>query len=292
MLYDIRMTISYSYPSPATAGRYLLRLMPAVLPGLQRVIASSLTISPKPLEQLAGRDFFGNETVEVSLGEPHWESRFGIAARVERRRFSGLLDVSPRPEDLARDIAAHTTLDPGAPHHFLGASARVRPHPEMTAFAAEAAAGRATVYEVIRALAERIHDEFDFDPGATEVDTPVLEAFEARHGVCQDFSHVMIACLRGLGIPAGYVSGFLRTIPPEGQERLDGADAMHAWVRAWCGHQMGWVEYDPTNAMEVANDHVVIATGRDYSDVAPIQGVMRSAGAHSSGQSVDVIPLD
>ncbi|RYH11145.1 transglutaminase family protein [Tropicimonas sp. IMCC6043] len=292
MLYDIRMTIRYQYPSHATAGRYLLRLMPAVLPGVQRVIAGSLTVSPEPVEQLAGRDFFGNETVEVALGEPHWESRFSIAARVERRRISDLLDVSPRPEDLARDIAAHATLDASAPHHFLGPSTRVQPTPEMTAFGREAASGSATVYEIIRSLAEKIHDEFAFDPSATEVDTPVLEAFEARHGVCQDFSHVMIGCLRGLGIPAGYVSGFLRTIPPEGQPRLEGADAMHAWVRAWCGHQMGWVEYDPTNAVEVARDHVVIATGRDYSDVAPIQGVMRSAGMQSTGQSVDVIPLD
>jgi transglutaminase-like putative cysteine protease len=101
----------------------------------------------------------------------------------------------------------------------------------------------------------------------------------------------MISCLRGVGIPAGYVSGFLRTIPPEGKPRLEGADAMHAWVRAWCGEEMGWIEFDPTNAVLAGEDHIVIARARDYFDVAPVRGVTRSAGAHTSSQAVDVVPV-
>jgi transglutaminase-like putative cysteine protease len=140
-------------------------------------------------------------------------------------------------------------------------------------------------------LGEALHEELRFDADATTVDTPVEEAFTARHGVCQDFAHIMIGCLREVGIPAAYVSGFLRTEPPPGCERLEGADAMHAWVRAWCGPTLGWVEYDPTNGVTVANDHIVVAHGRDYSDVAPVRGVLRTAGAQQSAQYVDVIPL-
>ena len=103
---------------------------------------------------------------------------------------------------------------------------------------------------------------------------------------------MMIACLRGVGIPAGYVSGFLRTDPPPGQPRLEGADAMHAWVRAWCGWETGWIEYDPTNAVVAGTDHILVARGRDYGDVAPVKGVLRIAGEQTSEQAVDVVPVD
>ena len=131
-----------------------------------------------------------------------------------------------------------------------------------------------------------------FDPDATTVDTPPAEAFARRHGVCQDFAQVMIACLRGIGIPAGYVSGFLRTNPPPGKPRLEGADAMHAWVRAWCGWQTGWVEFDPTNAIPAGTDHIVAARGRDYGDVAPVKGILRIAGDQTTEHAVDVLPVD
>ena len=117
------------------------------------------------------------------------------------------------------------------------------------------------------------------------------EAFRLKAGVCQDFSHVMISGLRGLGVPACYVSGFISTIPPPGKERLEGEDAMHAWVSVWCGREAGWREFDPTNAILAGNDHIVIGYGRDYADVAPIVGVLRTVGRHSSEQSVDVIPV-
>lgn len=114
----------------------------------------------------------------------------------------------------------------------------------------------------------------------------------AEGGVCQDFAQVMIACLRGIGIPAGYVSGFLRTLPPPGRPRLEGADAMHAWVRAWCGWQAGWIEYDPTSAQVAGSDHIVVARGRDYGDVAPVKGVLRIAGDQKTEHAVDVVPVE
>jgi transglutaminase-like putative cysteine protease len=137
-----------------------------------------------------------------------------------------------------------------------------------------------------------IHRDFAYDRESTDVDTAPLEAFNLRKGVCQDFVHVMIAGLRGVGIPAGYVSGFLRTIPPKGKPRLEGADAMHAWVRAWCGQHTGWVEFDPTNAMLAGPDHITIGHGRDYADISPIVGVLRTSGGHEAKQSVDVIRVE
>jgi transglutaminase-like putative cysteine protease len=145
---------------------------------------------------------------------------------------------------------------------------------------------------MVRGISAAIYDYFNFDAEATDVGTTPLEAFEAKHGVCQDISHVTIAALRGLGVPAGYVSGYLRTEPPEGQPRLEGADAMHAWVRAWCGQELGWIELDPTNNIDVVNDHVVVAYGRDYSDVAPVRGAVRSSGEQGTLHQVDMIPVE
>ena len=147
-----------------------------------------------------------------------------------------------------------------------------------------------TTLAIVRALSDALHRHMAFDAEATTVDTAPAEAFRERRGVCQDFTHIMIAGLRGIGIPARYVSGVLRTDPPPGGERLEGADAMHAWVSAWCGNETGWVEFDPTNAVAAGSDHIVIGYGRDYSDVAPVRGVLRSSGAQKSSQAVDVTP--
>ena len=157
--------------------------------------------------------------------------------------------------------------------------ARAQLRPGMTAVAA------------VEALGMALYRDMKFDADATNVDTPPGEAFARRHGVCQDFAQVMIACLRGLGIPAGYVSGFLRTDPPPGRPRLEGADAMHAWVRAWCGLDAGWIEFDPTNAIRAGTDHILVARGRDYGDVAPVKGVLRIVGGQNTDHTVDVIPV-
>ena len=134
----------------------------------------------------------------------------------------------------------------------------------------------------------RIHKEFAFKPGATTVSTPVGEVLAQRRGVCQDFAHVMIGCLRGLGVPARYVSGYLRTLPPPGQPKLQGADASHAWVQAWCGPDLGWIDLDPTNATLAETDHITVAWGRDYDDVCPLRGVILGGGAHTVSVAVDV----
>ncbi len=291
MLYDVSSRIAYTYDRTANAGRHMLRLSPLDRPGQQRAIVSRLDITPEPDERIEGADFFGNPTVEIAYRQPHLSIQLRVQARVERWAPAAALDVSQQLVRLREDIALNRQLTPDSPHHFLGESPRVRPVAEMTAWARGAVTADMTVLQAVEAVGRAIHRDFTYDKTATTVDTPTEESFALRRGVCQDLAHVMIGCLRGLGIPAGYVSGFLRTVPPKGKPRLEGADAMHAWVRAWCGADAGWVEYDPTNALRVGDQHIVVAVGRDYSDVAPVRGVSRTSGAHSSSQSVDIVAL-
>lgn len=291
MIYDIGLTITYSYDNPAIAGRHLLRMLPADLPAVQRRVNGWLDVTPEPTERQSFTDFFGNEVVEIVFREAHDEIAFRVASRVERMARPPAHDASPDLAGLARETAEWRGLGPEAPHHFVGPSPRVGRLPDATGFARRLIAPGMTALDAVKAVADALHAEMTYDPDATTVDTPPAEAFSRRRGVCQDFAHIMIGALRGVGVPAGYVSGFLRTIPPEGQPRLAGADATHAWVRAWCGWETGWVEYDPTNAVAVGSDHIEIARGRDYGDVAPVVGVLRISGAQTTEQAVDVLPV-
>ncbi len=291
MRYDIRLSIGYQYGAPSDHARTLIRLLPSDLPGRQTVFSRLLDISPRPAERREATDFFGNAMSVLAFHEPIDRIELILLASAERQVFADSLDLSPGLPELQVEIAEDRSLLRQSPHHYLWPSNRVAPDPEIAAFAADQLRAGSTVRETVERLAHAIHAEMRFDPEATTVDTPTSEAFANRHGVCQDFSHIMIAALRSLGIPAGYVSGFLRTIPPPGQPRLEGADAMHAWVSAWCGAETGWIEVDPTNACIVSTDHIAIAHGRDYADVAPVKGVLRTSGEQTSFQKVDVEPV-
>lgn len=291
MLYDVGLRIAYTYASPAAGSRHVLYMTPADLPGRQRAITSLLEITPQPDERIARTDFFNNTLVEAVFRGSHAEISFRLRSRVERLPDPRNADPSALLPDLAAEIASNRSLAADAPHHFTGDSPRVRATPEFGAYARRQIAPNMTVLRIVEAIGQALDRDMNFDPDATDVNTPPEEAFARRHGVCQDFSHIMIGCLRAIGVPAGYVSGFLRTHPPPGQPRLEGADAMHAWVRAWCGEATGWVEYDPTNGIFVDVDHIVVAHGRDYGDIAPVRGVVRIAGSQTSTQSVDVVPL-
>ncbi len=288
--YDISLKIAYDYESPAAANRAILRMVPRTLPW-QSLLSGELRVFPAPDHRQDGTDFFGNPFTQVVHDAPQSEIIFEFSGRVRRASPDRELDLSCGPEQLGAELAAIRSIAPEAPHHFLGASDRVPILPEITEFARSATGGAGSVLDAVRAVSDALHESFDFDPEATEVSTTPAEAFRARRGVCQDISQVMIAGLRGLGIPAGYVSGFLRTIPPPGKPRLEGTDAMHAWVRAWCGSEVGWIGIDPTNAIMAGPDHVVVAIGRDYADVAPVKGSMRAVGGHSSTHIVDVVPV-
>ncbi|MBL4916602.1 transglutaminase family protein [Szabonella alba] len=291
MIYDIRLVIDYAYAAPSDGVRTILRLIPQG-DAAQSVHSALLTIDPPPDERRDFTDFFGNVTTTVGWHHPVTAITYSLQTRIDRLPDPPFLDLSPPLAALAATLAAQQGLDPLSPHHFSGASARVAPLEEVTDFARDCLSPGMTVFQAVQAIGQALHRRLEFDAAATTVDTTPAEAFAQGRGVCQDFAHVMIAALRGIGVPAGYVSGFLRTFPPPGQPRLEGADAMHAWVQAWCGPEMGWVEFDPTNDQMAGPDYVTVARGRDYGDVLPVHGVLRSAGGQTSGQSVDMVPAE
>jgi transglutaminase-like putative cysteine protease len=292
MLYDVRLELSYDYDATVHGGRHLIRVAPMTIPGVQRVVAAGLSFEPRPQRESTFTDFFGNSVTTLTYQTPHDHLAIRLTARVQVEDLHPPADLSSSRAGLRQEIARYWSVEHDSPHHFLAASPRVQLVPAITEYAEQVTADMPSTMTAALALCMAIHRNFAYDPKATDVETKPAEAFALRKGVCQDFAHVMIAGLRGLGIPAGYVSGFLRTNPPKGKPRLEGADAMHAWVRAWCGQHVGWVEFDPTNAMIAGPDHISIGHGRDYADISPIVGVLKTHGSHETRQSVDVLRVE
>ena len=291
MIYDLKLVIAYEFDRPTGGGRQHLRITPADLPGLQSLLAQEITIEPAPRERRQFTDFWGTEVTELVLAPGMTECKITLKARVLRQDPGMGMDISAAPGDLATEMAQVTRMTGAAPQHFLGASPRIAPDPAITAFAARAMAGAATVQAAIQAMGAALHAHMTFDAKATEDDTPPAVAFGLRRGVCQDLAQIMIAGLRAQGIPAAYVAGYLRTLPPPGKPRLEGADAMHAWVAAWAGVQAGWLAYDPTNACWVGSDHLIVGQGRDYGDVAPVVGSLRTEGGQRGSHAVDLVEV-
>ena len=289
LLYDLRHLTTCSYGATVTYSRCNLRCLPKDGPG-QRVLQSRLEITPEAVESDERRCFFGNRVVRARIETPHRELRAEARARVEVDRARPPQTTSSWEE--VRDEAFDAeSLDPASPAHFLYPSRFVPLFEPAIDYARESFAPGRAVLEAASELMGRIRRDFQYDTKATDVRTPLSTAFEKRRGVCQDFTHIMIAGLRGLGLPAAYVSGYIRTIPPEGKPRLEGADATHAWVSLWCGQEIGYVDLDPTNDLLVANDHIILAHGRDYSDISPIHGIVLGAGEQEVDVGVDVIPI-
>lgn len=200
--------------------------------------------------------------------------------------------ADPTLAEIAAAARASRDMGPASPASYMFPSPRIPIDAGIAAWCAQELAPDRGALDAAISLALRIQREFAFDPTATLVDTPPNEAFAKRGGVCQDFAQIMIGGLRAAGLPAAYASGYIRTLPPPGKARLVGADATHAWVMLWCGEALGWVGVDPTNGIWMASDHIVMAIGRDYGDIAPIDGVVLGSGAQSMNVSVDVAPLD
>ena len=291
MIYDIRLQIGCAYPSAVADARHLLYVRPRNDSG-QRVLTSTVVVSPDPDEHHHEHDFFGNPVEDVAFRRPHGELAVDMRARVRVDRAPVNLTATPTADAIADAAITWRGSDALSPIHFLGRSRRIVPATDITAYAASSLDESPQAGPGVLALARRIQDDFAYEPGATDVRTGIAEAFARRRGVCQDFAHVMVAGLRGAGIPAAYVSGFLRTEPPPGQPRLEGADSMHAWAAAWLGPDAGWVGFDPTNGVAVERGHIIVAMGRDYDDVAPVAGVVVTAGHQQTSHAVDVVPLD
>ncbi len=291
MIYDVRQTTTYVYETAVTRARHVLRLLP-VARERQHVTAAMLEIDPVPVSRREATDFFHNWRTITELEEPHETLTVKLAARVAVAPATLIdPDTSSPWESVRADTYASEDIGPTSPVHFVHLSRQVSLDPEIRDYARKSFPPNRPVLAGAIELMQRIKNDFAYEPGATTVTTTPSAAFALRRGVCQDFAHVMIAGLRGLGLPAGYVSGFLRTVPRPGAVRLAGADAMHAWVMVWCG-AAGWWGLDPTNALIASEDHVVLALGRDYADVAPIDGVVLASGRQHLSTAVDVIPIE
>ncbi len=288
--YDIRLEIGYSYPGFVRDARHILRIAPRAGAG-QSVERFRLAILPEPSEHVIESDFFGNRSDHVLIDHPHEALRVEMRARVDVRRplpeLGGTLSVGAVVAEAARSRDSEGE----GPLQFLGSGRLVAPSDAVAAYLGERLTPDMPIGEAALALSRRIQAEFRFQAGVTTISTRVEETFASRRGVCQDFSHLMIAGLRGLGLPAAYASGFLRTEPPPGQPRLEGADAMHAWVEVWTGAAGGWLGFDPTNGCFAGEDHVLVARGRDYADVAPIDGVLMTSGPQRHHHAVDMVPI-
>lgn len=292
MMYNIRLTITHHYDQAAANARHLIRVLPKTIVGRQRLRTHTLDVSPDPDSRHDTVDFFGNLATTCTHIEPHTTMSIKLASHVEMLPPQPWHDLSPSVETLRADWAGYTDLGANSALHFMGPAPRLSPDGDIANFARDIYdAGQSVAANVIT-IGAALHNAMTFDATATTVDTDASEAFRLRRGVCQDFSHIMILALQALGIPSAYVSGYLRTLPPPGGVKLEGADAMHAWVRAWCGTDQGWIEYDPTNATLVGTDHIVVGYGRDYSDVSPVKGHLRLSGGQRNTQAVDVAIVD
>jgi transglutaminase-like putative cysteine protease len=292
MRYRIRHETRFTYGAPVRFARCNLRLKPILWSG-QRLIDHDLSIEPCGEVSLARADASLANVTRLLIPTPVTRLTIVSCAHVEVERLIPV--VLPDDLDIAtvRELArASRDLSASGPTNYLFPSPMVELSPEIADWCAADLAPDRPVTEAALALAQRIQCEFEYDPDATHTATRPAEAFAHRHGVCQDFAQVMIAGLRAHGIPAAYASGYLRTIPPPGEARLVGADATHAWVLVWCGPKRGWEGVDPTNGIWMAGDHIVIAIGRDYSEIAPIDGVFLGTGAQTMTVSVDVAPDD
>ncbi len=288
MIYEITHLTRYSYGASVELTTGVLRLAPRSGDGqeLQRFSIVTDPIAQPLTERL---DPFGNRVASLRIEKPHRRLSIMASSRVRVNRTPAP-PRSPTWEVVAAEALTISSLESDRPAIALYPSRRVALFEEATAYAKKSFAPGRPILDAASELARRIHSDFVYDPEATEVSTPPEEAFDRRRGVCQDFAHIMIAAVRGMALPALYVSGYIRTVPPPGKERLAGVDATHAWVSVWCGTALGWRDLDPTNATSIQNDHIVVARGRDYSDVSPIESMVLSSGRHRLEVEVDVIP--
>lgn len=288
--YRIVHSTAYQYSDPVPVCHNQIRLTPRDTTWTN-CTSHHLLIRPTPMVVSRRKDWFGNVVQAFSLEENHRKLTVTASSRVTvSPQLAPAADQTLSWDEVVSGVAGQTLEGALAASEFTCDSPHITADDQFREFAAETFQPGRPVLEAANDLTSRIYNDFEYDPKATTVTTRPGEVLEAKHGVCQDFAHVAIACLRSLGVPARYVSGYLRTIPPPGKERLIGADASHAWFSVWCG-PVGWVDLDPTNDCICGTDHIPIAWGRDYSDVAPIRGVFLGGGQHTLKVSVDVEPV-
>ncbi len=292
--YRVRHRTEYRYGAPVTNGHTIAHLVPRPAPG-QRVDACEVVADPAPDHVAEHVDGFGNVVTILGVEQPH--DRLTVTATSEVTVEGPPAEEPPGAHGVPWEEAARLLDTRRSPDDLLARAFRldsplVAASPSFAAFAAPSFPPGRPLDQAIRALSEQLHTELSFDPGFTDVATPIEQVLESRRGVCQDFAHLAIGCLRSLGLAARYVSGYLETRPPPGQPKLVGVDASHAWCAVYAPGA-GWLAFDPTNDQVPPHDHVIVAWGRDYADVAPVRGVVFGpATAQELVVAVDVARLD
>lgn len=287
MKYHITHRTLYEYSAPVTVSQHVTRLEPRDF-RTQACDNYSLKIYPDPALRMTRQDYFGNRLCFFTIQEIHDELEIITHSdvTVTSRELPPAETTPPweRVVDLFRDPVSPEVVEP---YQFVFDSPQIRASFALADYALASFAPKTPLLAGAADLTRRIFTDFKFDPKATTVATPLEEVWKSRRGVCQDFAHLAIACLRSLGLPAYYVSGYLRTRPPAGQPRLVGVDASHAWFRIFCPG-VGWVDFDPTNNVQPGEEHIVVAYGRDFDDVSPVAGILTGGGEHDVKVSVDV----
>ncbi|WP_248738517.1 transglutaminase family protein [Pseudomonas sp. MWU12-2029] len=292
--YQILHDTCYHYDSPVSLAQQLAHLWPREC-AWQRCTERQLLISPEPTTRRDEQDVFGNPLTRLAFERPHDELQVNARLTVEVLARPALdFNLSPAWE-LTRNALTYSSQPLSAELleacRYRFQSPYVHLKRSFVEFSESCFPPGRPLLLGVQALMEKIFDEFTFDAEATQVATPLVEVLERRRGVCQDFAHLMLACVRSRGLAARYISGYLLTRPPPGQPRLIGADASHAWVSVFCP-VLGWVDFDPTNNVQPALEHITLAWGRDFSDVSPLRGVILGGGNHDPEVRVTVMPLN
>jgi len=280
----------YQYSEPVAICQNELRMRPQSTTWLT-CHECDIDIQPRPAGVQTHQDYFGNVVDCFALEAPHRSLLVRVESRVTvASRDDGQLGDGPRWEALVTDVQSGRNHSDLFANEYVYRSRRITPQHIFADYAKPIFDRSSYLLAATDELTRRIHEDFRYDGAATTVSTTTRQAFDLRAGVCQDFSHIQIACLRSLGIPARYVSGYLRTVPPAGQPRLVGADQSHAWISVYAGPELGWVDYDPTNACRTGVDHIPVCIGRDYDDISPMRGIVLGGGSTTLAVSVDVAP--
>ncbi len=293
MLLHVVHETRYDYAPSVKTAQHMAHLKPADNAS-QRLLQHELSIEPEPAQRSEAIDVYGNTRSFFSLQTRHEELKV-VAQSLVSTSAPRAPQHAMSWEDARERLRYHrdAAYDPAA--EFVFTSPYVPRHENFLVYARPSFTPGRPLLEAATELMERIHGDFEYDPEITDVSTPALEALQLRKGVCQDFSHVMLACLRSLGLPARYVSGYLLTSPPPGRPRLVGSDASHAWVSIYLPNADGpgeWTDLDPTNDRPPGDDYVTVATGRDYADVAPVRGVLHGGANHQLHVAVTVTPVE
>ncbi|PAY15267.1 protease [Rhodopirellula sp. SM50] len=287
--YRVRHLTEYRYSNNVAVCQNQVRMQP-VTGGNVTCEQTELSIAPEPTSRDEHIDYFGNRVITFSIEAIHKSLTVNVESIVAVSP-NMTTDSQPSPQWETLLATSPSGLHrPKIDEHRFG-SPRITPADTYAKYAASSFTPQRSIIDAALDLTRRINTDFKYDTTATTVATTTKEAFSLRAGVCQDFAHVEIACLRSMGLAARYVSGYLRTLPPPGKERLIGADESHAWVEVYAGDTIGWLGLDPTNACLVAADHIPVCIGRDYDDVSPMRGVVLGGGTNTLKVSVDVEPI-